>query len=179
MANVGDRFYRLTFVGIGIPEITTIEQGYLRNRKRTRWICRCDCGNEILVYPERLKRGSVKSCGCYRREYSRDLGYKNTKHGHYTDDKPTLYYSTWHSMINRCKHKSCSNYEYYGGRGIKVSEEFSNFLPFYNYVIKNLGPRPTGGSLDRINTNGNYERGNLRWATAKEQANNRRNSICL
>lgn len=84
-------------------------------------------------------------------------------------------YKTWSGMKERCHNKNSERYESYGGRGIKVCDEWVNsYIAFRDYILDTLGERPEGHSLDRINNDGNYEPGNLRWASRKQQANNRR-----
>lgn len=150
----GQVFGRLTVIGY-------VGQNKHRN---LRWLCACLCGNIIPVDSGNLHKGNTKSCGCLHRE---QLRKRSTVHGM----TGTQAYYSWYDMIRRCENPQYSRYKNWGGRGITVSEEFHDFQVWYNHI----GPWPGPGySQDRIDNEGNYEYGNIRWATAKEQANNQR-----
>lgn len=133
-----------------------------------RWMCICDCGTFKVTESSRLRKGDVKSCGCL----SREVGQRNraacTKHGMINSPE----YTAWSNMQNRCFKKNQKAWPNYGGRGITVCEEWVNdFTAFFDYV----GLRPSSKhSLDRIDNDGNYEPGNVRWATRSVQNANKR-----
>ena len=135
---------------------------------RAQWNCKCDCGNSLIVRGSYLLNGHTQSCGCLRKEKSSEL---NTVHG----KTNTKIHAVWKSMKQRCFDENIKNYEIYGGRGITVCDEWKHdFQSFYDYVSQLPHYGEEGYSIDRINNNGNYEPGNVKWSTRKEQARNRR-----
>lgn len=127
----------------------------------------CSCGNDKEIKITHVKANLTKSCGCFRSQIISEL---KTKHGLCN----SVEYRAWYLMINRCENTSSADYIIYGKRGITVCRKWRNdFLVFF----KDMGPRPSGHSLDRINPNGNYSKRNCRWATIKQQARNKRNTL--
>lgn len=139
------------------------------------WLCQCDCGNYGYVDTGSLKAGTSKSCGCYVRERMHKLNYK---HGGRND----RLYLVWMDMRRRCNDPKGKEYKNYGGRGIKVCEEWENYENFKNWALSNgydKNAKRCQCTLDRIETNGNYEPSNCRWADMVVQANNKRNNIII
>lgn len=133
-----------------------------------RWKCRCDCGNEIVVVGNSLRRGLTKSCGCIKKENPPNNITHNMSN--------TNIYKVYKEIKRRCYNKNSKDYKYYGGRGIAVCDEWKNdFMAFYNWSIDN--GYKEGLSIDRIDVNVNYCPENCRWITMKEQANNKTNTI--
>lgn len=135
------------------------------------WICECDCGTTKTVKGQSLRSGSIVSCGCYHRDI-----LSIPEHGHAVNGKCSPTYTTWTSMISRCKNKRNPAYQNYGGRGIAVCERW---LESFENFLEDMGVRPDGMSLDRRDNNGNYDRENCKWSTKKEQQNNRRDTVIL
>lgn len=140
-----------------------------RKNKRTTWRCKCECGNEKVIAGADLKSGRVHSCGCLKKEL---MAAKQTTHGMCR----TRLHAIWGNMKARCYNDNNKEYHRYGGRGIKVCEEWCNdFIKFNEWAISN-GYRE-GLQIDRIDNDGNYEPSNCRWVTKKENGNNTSKSI--
>lgn len=150
---------------------TVVERSPENKHGKPAWVCLCECGNVATIAGSVLRMGESRSCGCYSREVSaKNLRRAATKHGMHS----TPEYFRWMSMKLRCYCKTHYAYPRYGGRGITVCDRWRH--NFENFIA-DIGERPTDKhSLDRINNDGDYEPNNVRWATAKEQANNRSNN---
>lgn len=136
---------------------------------------KCDCGNEKRTRLAWVRDGLVKSCGCLHSEKSAEMGRLSATHG----KSKTAVYRIWRAMINRCNNPKVERYPAYGGRGISVCARWTGPGGFEKF-ISDIGDRPTEKhSIDRIDVNGNYEPGNVRWADQKTQDANRRNTVMV
>ena len=153
--------------GLKFGRWVAIKRGKNGNRKETRWQCLCECGNERLVKAYSLTHGDSQSCGCLQKELTRK---KFLKHGCAAGGKLTRAYEVWLNMRNRCNNPNHPSYKNYGGRGISVCDRWSDFKGF----LEDMGEQPAGLEIDRIENDGDYEPGNCRWATSKQQKENNR-----
>jgi hypothetical protein len=140
------------------------------------WLCECQCGAAAIVRTGRLRSGKTKSCGCWRRDYARSLARSNRVHGL----SHTPGYLSYRAMLERCDNPTNPNYRFYGGRGVGVCQRWRSCgqhprcpTGFVNFYL-DMGPRPPGMSLDRIDPDGQYSPENCRWSTYAEQRHNQR-----
>lgn len=152
--NIGDKVNQLTVIGKSFPK---------NGRKYVP--CRCDCGTVKDVRDDSLKGGVIKSCGCLRLDRLRETLVTHGK-------SKTGAYSSWEGMMQRCKNPKASNYYNYGGRGIRICDRWLDFENFYS----DMGDRPNGLSLERVDVNGNYCKENCRWDNPSNQSFNQRKS---
>ncbi|KAB2900385.1 MAG: hypothetical protein F9K40_09355 [Kofleriaceae bacterium] len=142
-------------------------------RGRGRWTCRCECGTVRDVLAQTLRRCS-RSCGCARLQHIAEAVQRHERAPRRTPDgrrSPT--YNSWRGMLSRCQYRRDPYYADYGGRGIAVCARWRGDRGFEHFLA-DMGERPEGTTLDRKDVNGNYEPGNCRWATPKEQRANQR-----
>lgn len=157
--------------GMRFGRLTVIAFSHRGERGKAWWRCRCDCGTERVISRMNLTRrlNPTQSCGCYRADHVRAAVWQ---HGGYRAPE----YLNWRSMLKRCERVKNHNYKDYGGRGIRVCERWHDF----NNFLADMGPRPSPRhTIDRIDRDGHYERGNCRWATPTTQARNRKSSLRL
>lgn len=161
LSEVGVRYNRLIIVSLAPPDA----------RKRRKYFCRCDCGAVKPLDWYQVKRGFVQSCGCWRKIASKR---DNTTHGEasWKAKGVTPEYKAWQHIISRCTNPNDKSWGDYGGRGISICQEWRASYPAF---LAHVGRKPSPElSIDRINNDGNYEPGNVRWATRKVQNSNKR-----
>lgn len=153
----GERFGRLTAIEI----VGKLRRGNL-------WRCVCDCGGEKRALAYALRSGQVRSCGCLLNEMLIERNAALSTHRHTVRSKLTPEYISWMSMKTRCLNPNHKNYDQYGGAGVTICKRWDDFQNF----LDDMGPRPKGTTLDRVNTELGYSAGNCRWATSGEQNRN-------
>lgn len=141
------------------------------------WLCRCDCGREVTRSGGQLrgfqKLGRIQDCGCSLSERAKRIGYANREHGKSVENKRL--FDVWYQMTRRCNNKKSKDYPGYGGRGIKICQEWLEVSEFFKWAEKS--GYKIGLTLERINVNGGYNAGNCTWIPNKRQASNTRRSV--
>lgn len=161
---------KLILTGRRFGRLVVSEEDGRDSKKRLRWKCVCDCGIQKTIASTNLISGHTRSCGCMNLEMVKE---RSTTHGQGRAGKQTPEYRAWSLMKSRCLNPNDARFIEYGGRGIRVCKRWMQFENFFN----DMGKKPSSShSLDRKETNGNYNPANCRWATAVEQQNNKRNN---
>jgi hypothetical protein len=155
----GMRFGRLLAVNYAGPT----------ERGTATWRCLCDCGKIITVQGSHLRSGGTRSCGCVKQEMLKN-GSGHCRHRASPHHNRMREYECWVSMRQRCGNRNSKSFAYYGGRGITVCERWHSFESF----LADMGPRPDGYSIERVNNNGDYEPSNCKWIPKRDQSRNRR-----
>lgn len=163
-------------VGKRYGQLTVVEK--VKDR-RSAWLCKCDCGNTIVLTTYYITKTRRKSCGCLNIQNRKSIGQRSKTHGS-TNSK---LYAIWCGMKDRCHNPKYKFYSRYGGRGIKICEEWDNSFSVFQKWAYDNGYDPTLSgkeqSIDRINTDGDYCPDNCKWSTQKEQVRNRSNSVSM
>ena len=148
-----------------------LERAENDTRGRARWLCRCDCGTVKIKWPHDLTSAAMKSCGCWHLERCA-RGIPSRRHGHVFGRRKSAEYAAWQNMLRRCLEPHHKHYRHYGGRGITVIQAWRDSFEAF---LDDVGLKPSPAlSLDRIDNDGPYAPGNVRWATKSEQRRNQR-----
>lgn len=155
----------IDITGKRFERLVVIKKVGLDKYRNMCWLCECDCGKQVVVSGKSLRNGSKRSCGCLQKELTAIRFATHNKSNERV-------YRIWKSMKKRCENPNYKWYANYGGRGIRVCDEWQKFEPFYEWATSNGYAENL--TIDRIDVNGNYEPNNCRWVDMTTQSNNKR-----
>ena len=162
------------YIGMKFNKLTILKSADKDNHGNTLIKCLCDCGNEKILTLSAVKRGVIKSCGCGKKAYKESFIKEHITHGH----SKTRLYRIYHGMITRCNNPKREDYKHYGGRDIKVCDEwYNNYLAFEKWALSNGYDKSL--TIDRIDVNKDYSPDNCKWVTRKEQSRNQERTVYL
>ncbi len=162
---------KIDLTGQRYGRLVVLHEAPKDGRAHSRWVCQCDCGNTFVTSTPNLRNGDTQSCGCLRKERASET---HKMHG----DAKSVLYKRWKAMRKRCYNPNNADYPHYGGRGIRVCDEWQNYVNFREWAIQNgyTDDNSKYLSLDRINVDGDYSPDNCRFVSMKVQCNNRTNN---